>query len=154
MANKSLNKILLIGNVGKDAETTFTPSGVACSKFSVATTRRWKDAQTGDWKEAVDWANVILWKQEKVAEYLKKGTRVYIEGRMQTRNYEDKDGKKVYVTEVVASDVILLGSQRKDEGDNPENWGKPEPGRPKSAPKPNQPVVEDKYCATDDDVPF
>lgn len=110
MASRSVNKVILIGHCTRDAETKFTPSGAAVTKFSVATNRRWKDQQSGDWKEEVNYSNVVLWMQEKVGEYLQKGKQVYVEGRLQTRSYDDKDGKKVYATEVVAEDVVLLGS--------------------------------------------
>lgn len=109
MASRSVNKVILIGNLGRDAETKFTPAGVAVTKFSVATSRRWKDQQTGDWKEETDWTNVVLWRQENLGQYLTKGKQVYVEGRIQTRSYEDKDGQKKYSTEVVADDVMLLG---------------------------------------------
>src|ERR1700738_1203413 len=111
MASRSVNKVILIGHLGKDAETKFTPSGAAMTKFSVATNRRWKDQQTGEWKEETDRGNVVLWRQENVANYLLKGKQVYVEGRLQTRSYDDKDGKKQYFTEVGAnaSDLILVG---------------------------------------------
>src|SRR5271165_5587479 len=111
MASRSVNKVILVGHLGKDAETRFTPSGVSVTKFSVATNRRWKDQQTGDWKEETDWTNVVLWRQENLANYLTRGKQVFVEGRLQTRSYEDKDGKKVWATEVVADDVILVGSR-------------------------------------------
>lgn len=111
MASRSVNKVILVGNLGRDAETKFTPSGVPVTKFAVATTRSWKDQQTNEWKEETNWTNVVLWRQENVANYLTKGKQVYVEGRLQTRSYDDKDGKKVYTTEVVADDVILLGGR-------------------------------------------
>lgn len=111
MASRSVNKVILVGNLGRDAETKFTPSGVPVTKFSVATSRRWKDQQTSEWKEETDWTNVVLWRQENLANYLTKGKQVYVEGRLQTRSYDDKDGKKVYTTEVVADDVILLSGR-------------------------------------------
>jgi len=111
MASRSVNKVILLGNLGRDAETKFTPAGASVTRFSVATTRRWKDQQTNDWKEETNWTNVSLWRQEKLGAYLTKGKQVYVEGRLQTRSYDDKDGKKVYSTEVVADDVILLGGR-------------------------------------------
>ena len=81
------------------------------TKFSVATSRRWKDQQSGEWKEETNWTNVVLWRGENVAPYLTKGTKVYVEGRLQTRSYDDKDGKKVWATDVVADEVILLGGR-------------------------------------------
>src|SRR5450432_3381020 len=109
MASRSVNKVILIGNLGRDAETKFTPSGVAMTRFAVATSRRWKDQQTGEWKEETDWTNVVVWRSENVGQYLTKGKQVYVEGRLQTRSYEDKDGQKKYSTEVVADEVMLLG---------------------------------------------
>jgi len=156
MASRSVNKVLLIGHLGKDAETKFTPSGASMTKFSVATNRRWKDQQTGEWKEETDWANVVLWRQENLANYLLKGKQVYVEGRLQTRSWEDKDGKKQYMTEVVADEVILLGG-RGGEG-APEGGSQPI-SMPRSAPR-SQPATRavdemgPDQGITDDDVPF
>lgn len=122
MASRSVNKVILIGHLGKDAETTYTPGGVARSRFTVATNRRWKDQQSGDWKEETDWSTVVLWRGENVANYLLKGKQVYVEGRLRNYSYDDKDGRKVYSTEVVADDVILLGG-RGGEGGGGEDFG-------------------------------
>ncbi len=108
---RSVNKVILLGNLGRDAETKYTPSGVPCTNFTLATSRRWKDQQTGEWKEETDWHRVILWRSENVTPHLQKGKQVYIEGRLQTRNWEDKDGNKRYTTEVVADNLILLGGR-------------------------------------------
>ena len=116
MASRSVNKVILIGHLGRDAETAYTASQVAVTKFSVATNRRWKDQQTGEWKEETDWTRVVLWRGENVAPYLTKGKQIYVEGRLQTRSYDDKDGKKVWATEVVADDVILLGGRGESGG--------------------------------------
>jgi single-strand DNA-binding protein len=116
MASRSVNKVILVGNLGRDAETKFTPSGAAVTKFAVATTRSWKDQQSNEWKEETNWTNVVVWRQENLANYLTKGKQVYVEGRLQTRNYDDKDGKKVYTTEVVAEEVILLGGRGEGSG--------------------------------------
>ena len=109
---RSVNKVIVLGHLGKDAETNFTQSGVAVTKFSVATSRRWKDSQSDEWKEETDWHNVVLWRSENLANYLTKGKQVYVEGRLQTRSYEDRDKVKRYVTEIVADEVILLGGQQ------------------------------------------
>jgi len=116
MASRSVNKVILVGNLGKDAETKFTPGGAAVTKFTIATGRRWKDQQSGEWKEETDWHNVVLWRAENLANYLLKGKQVYVEGRLHTRSYDDKDGKKQYFTEVVAEDVILLGGRGGEAG--------------------------------------
>ena len=109
MASRSVNKVILLGHLGKDAETKFTPSGASVTKMTLATSRRWKDKQTGDWKEETEWHNIVAWSIENLAQYLLKGKQIYVEGRLQTRNYEDKDGQKKYFTEVVSDDIILLG---------------------------------------------
>jgi single-strand DNA-binding protein len=111
MASRSVNKIFLIGHLGRDAETRFTPSGVACTRFSVATTRSWKDHQNDEWKEETNWTNVTAWRKEILANYLTKGKQVHVEGRLQSRSYNDKEGRKVYVTEVIAEDIMLLGGR-------------------------------------------
>src|SRR5450755_1525373 len=90
MASRSVNKVILVGHLGRDAETKFTPGGTAVTKFSVATSRRWKDKQSGEWKEETDWTNITLWQAENLANYLTKGKQVYVEGRIHTRSYDDK----------------------------------------------------------------
>ncbi len=155
MATRSVNKVILIGHLGRDAETAFTASQVSVTKFSVATNRRWKDQQSGEWKEETNWSDVVLWRGENVAPYLTKGKQVYVEGRLQTRSYDDKDGKKVYRTEVVAEDVILLGGR--GEGGSPdEGFSQEAPMR--SAPRARQAPVQSAPAASegvgDDDVPF
>lgn len=155
MATRSVNKVMLIGNLGKDAETKFTPGGTSVTKFSVATTRRWKDQQSGEWKDDTNWTNVTLWKGENVAPYLTKGKQVYVEGRLQTRSYDDKDGKKVYSTDVVAEEVMLLGGKA-DGGSG--GGGEYSQDRVVSAPRSaqkSQPQEDDfPQGITDDDVPF
>lgn len=152
MATRSVNKVILIGHLGKDAETKFTTGGAAKTTFAIATNRRWKDKETGEWKEETDWHNVVLWRQENVANYLTKGKQIYVEGRLQTRNYEDKEGKKVYITEVVADDVILLSSREGGSGggfDQSQSSASRSPQRaPASGPAEPAPGI------TDDDVPF
>ena len=155
MASRSVNKVILLGHLGKDAETRFTPSGVARSTFTIATNRRWKDQQTGEWKEETDWAKVVLWRQENLANYLTKGKQVYVEGRLQTRSYDDKDGKKQYMTEVVAEDVLLLGG-RGEGGGGPDS-GSQVVSMPRSAQKQQHHPQEEAggdQGITDDDVPF
>lgn len=107
MASRSINRVVLLGHLGSDASTRFSPNGVARTAFNIATNRVWKD-QNGDQKEETDWHNVILWRSENLAAYLTKGKQVYIEGRLITRSY-DKDGDRRYITEVIAEEIILLG---------------------------------------------
>jgi single-strand DNA-binding protein len=160
---RSVNKVILIGNLGKDAETKFTAGGSAVTRFSIATTRSWKDQQTNEWKDETNWTNVIVWRQENLSNYLTKGKQVYIEGRLQTRSYDDKDGKKVYATEVVAEEVILLGGR----GEGGSEAGAPAgaaartsgPAAARSGAPQRQPAggEEDPFGGmgiSDDDVPF
>ncbi len=162
MASRSVNKVILLGHLGKDAETKFTPSGVARSTFTIATNRRWKDQQTGEWKEETDWHNIVLWRSENLANYLQKGKQVYVEGRLQTRSWEDKEGQKRYTTEVVCDDLILLGSGGR--GEAPGGGGSPDFDRPVSMPRSAQqrqqpaaqsgPPDDFGQGVTEDDVPF
>jgi len=155
MASRSVNKVILLGHLGKDAETKFTASGQARTTFTLATNRRWKDQQSGEWKEETEWHNVVLWRSENLANYLLKGKQIYLEGRMQTRSYEDKDGKKVYFTEVVCEDLVLLGGR----GDTPE-MGQPvsmprgAAARPAPAAAPAPPADDLNQSVSDDDIPF
>ena len=113
MAGKSLNRVTLIGNLGKDPEVKYTPSGTPVAKITLATNERFKD-KNGEWQDRTEWHNVVLWQRlaEIAGEYLKKGGKVYIEGRLQTRSWDDKQtNQKKYMTEVVASDLILLGGR-------------------------------------------
>ncbi len=158
MGSRSVNKVILLGHLGKDAETRFTPSGVARTLFTLATNRRIKDQQTGEWRDETDWHNIVLWRQENLANYLTKGKQVYVEGRLQARSYDDKDGNKRYITEVVAEDVLLVGGR----GDAAAEGGGQD--RPVSMPRSAQPDRQQtqqkpqsspfNQGVTDDDVPF
>jgi len=113
MAGKSVNKVILIGNLGKDPEVKYTPQGTPVAKLTLATNERYKD-KGGEWQDRTEWHNVVLWQRlaEIAGEYLKKGSKVYIEGRLQTRSWDDKQtNQKRYMTEVVANDLVLLGSR-------------------------------------------
>jgi single-strand DNA-binding protein len=114
--SRSLNRVMLIGNLGKDPELRYTTSGVAVATFSIATNESWKD-QDGNQQERTEWHNIVAWKKlaEICAEWLKKGKKVYIEGRIQTRSYDDKNtGTKKYITEIVAENMIMLDSKGSD----------------------------------------
>ena len=108
---KSLNKVQIIGNLGKDPEVKYTASGTAVANFSIATNERFKD-KAGEWQDRTEWHNIVVWQKlaEIAGEYLKKGGKVYVEGRLQTRSWE-KDGQTKYTTEIVGSDLILLDSR-------------------------------------------
>jgi single-strand DNA-binding protein len=160
----SVNKVILIGNLGRDAETKFTPSGASVTNFSIATARRWKDQASGEWKEQTDWHRVKYWRAENVANYLLKGKQVYVEGRLETRSYDDKDGKKVYTTDVVCEHLVLLGG-RQDGASAPDEYSQQpvsQPrgaGRPVAVPSPSTSAAPAEDPAfnqgiTDDDVPF
>jgi len=123
-----VNKVILIGNLGKDPEVKFTPSGTAIANFSIATTKRWtKDGQKN---EKTEWHKIVAWRRlaEICGEYLKKGSMVYIEGELQTRSWDDKEGNKRYTTEIVANQIQMLGGRSdRSEGTNP---GDPAPNAP------------------------
>ena len=113
MAGKSVNKVILVGNLGKDPEVKYTPQGTPVAKITLATNERFKD-KDGNWQDRTEWHNIVLWQRlaEIAGEYLKKGGKVYIEGRLQTRSWDDKQtGQKKYMTEVVANDLVLLGGR-------------------------------------------
>lgn len=153
---RSVNKVILIGNLGRDAETKFTPSGTSVTRFPLATTRRWKDQQSGEWKDETNWTNVTVWRQENLANYLTKGKQVYVEGRLQTRSYDDKDGKKVYATDVIAEDILLLGG-RGDSAPMEEGSGMasaPRAQAPRPRPSASTHDEPPEMGITDDDVPF
>src|SRR5262245_20017436 len=160
MASRSVNKVILIGHLGRDAETAYTASQTSVTKFSVATNRRWKDQQTGEWKEETDWSRVVLWRGENLAPYLTKGKQVYVEGRLRNYSYDDKDGKKVYATEVVAEDVLLLGGRGDGGGPDeysqePRSYSPPETrSAPRSRPAPASAPAPMNEGISDDDVPF
>ncbi len=108
----SVNKVILVGNLGRDAETKFTGNGFAVSRFSLATTDRRKDSKTGDWVDKTEWHRIVLLgkQAESLQDYLKKGKQIYVEGRLETRSWDDKEGQKRYTTEIIADRIQLLGS--------------------------------------------
>ena len=148
----SVNKVILIGNLGRDPETRFLPSGSAVANISVATTDTWKDKTSGEKKEATEWHRVVFFGRlaEIVGEYLKKGSQVYVEGRLQTRKYE-KDGQDHYSTEIVADTMKMLGS-RSGMGSGEPRAEMREPtatGEARPAKKP-----AGQFQDMDDDIPF
>ena len=160
MASKSVNKVILLGRLGKDAETKFTPSGISISKFTVATNRSTKDQASGEWKELTDWHNVVVWRTDHVANFLLKGKQVYLEGRLETRSYEDKEGQKKYFTEVIcnAQDLVLLGGGPREGSEGGGGDYERPVSMPRSAQRPqaSSPAAPDDFGQgiTDDDVPF
>ena len=127
----SINKVILVGRLGKDPETRFTPSGKAVTNFSMATSESWKDAG-GERQEKTEWHKVQIWGPlaEISAKYLSKGKLVYIEGKLQTREWTDKDGQKRYTTEIVASDMRMLGGKGEgsEHSDSSEHSGSEQSG--------------------------
>lgn len=105
-----VNKVILVGNLGKDPELRYTPNGQAVATFSLATNRKWKDKE-GQMQDQTDWHNIVTWgRQAEIAkEYLKKGSPIFVEGRIQYRTYNDRDGNKRYITEIVAQSLQMLG---------------------------------------------
>jgi len=117
---RGINKVILIGNLGQDPEVKYTPNGGAVTNVTVATSESWKDKSTGEQKENTEWHRVVFFRRlaEIVGEYLKKGSKVYIEGKLQTRKWQDKDGNDRYTTEIVANDMQMLDSRGSSAGQN------------------------------------
>lgn len=110
---RGVNKVILVGNLGKDPEVRYMPSGGAVANITVATSEQWKDKQSGEQKERTEWHNVVFYQRlaEIVGEYLKKGSQVYIEGSLRTRKWQDKSGNDRYTTEIIASEMQMLGGR-------------------------------------------
>lgn len=123
MAGKSLNKVQIIGHLGGDPELRYTANGTAVATLNVATNERFKPQDSEEWQERTEWHRIVAWSRlaEIAGEYLSKGKQVYVEGRLQTRSWDDKDGVKRYTTEIVAQDLILLGGR----GDAPSQSQRP-----------------------------
>ncbi len=131
----SVNKVMLIGNLGADPEVRYTSDGTAVANFNLATTKRWSNQQ-GEKQEKTEWHRIVAWRRlgEICGEYLSKGKQVYIEGELQTRSWEDKDGNKRWTTEIVASNMQMLGSSSGQDRTNRDFEGPPGPGEGGSAP--------------------
>ena len=110
---RGVNKVILVGNLGKDPEVRYMPNGGAVANVAVATSEQWKDKQTGEQKERTEWHNVVFYQRlaEIVGEYLKKGSQIYIEGSLRTRKWQDKSGNDRYTTEIIASEMQMLGGR-------------------------------------------
>ena len=146
---RGVNKVILIGNLGADPETRALPSGTTVANIRVATSESWKDKQTGDLKEQTEWHSVAMFGRlgEIAGEYLRKGSQVYIEGRLRTRKWQDKQGNDRYTTEIVASEMQMLGG-RAGAG------GGAEHREPREAPREAGVVSSTEREAFDDDIPF
>ena len=110
---RGVNKVILVGNLGKDPETRYMPNGKAVTNFSIATSESWTDKSSGDKQERTEWHNIVMFEKlaEIAAEYLRKGSQVYVEGSLRTRKWQDKEGKDRYTTEIVARDMQMLGGR-------------------------------------------
>jgi single-strand DNA-binding protein len=148
----SLNKVMLIGNVGKDPEVRHLDSGVSTASFTLATTERFKD-RSGEMKEQTEWHNIVCWRSlaDIVEKYIKKGSQLYIEGKIRTRSYNDKEGNTKYMTEIIADSLQMLG--RKGDSDNQSSY------TPKQSPTPQSQKstlneVSSNNDEDEDDLPF
>lgn len=169
---RGINKVILVGNVGQDPEVRFMPSGGAVTNLSIATTDSWNDKQSGQKQDRTEWHRVSMFNKlaEIAGEYLRKGSQVYIEGRLQTRKWQDNNGNDRYTTEIIASDMQMLGGRGGDGGgtanfDNNQQQGGQQQGgqqgggqqrsqqqaRPQQAPQPAPMSGPDDF---DDDIPF
>ena len=153
MASRGINKVILVGNLGNDPETRYLPSGGAVTNISVATSDSWKDKQTGQLQERTEWHRIVFFNRlaEIAAEYLKKGSKVYLEGSLRTRKWQDKSGQDRYTTEIVAGELQMLDSR----GSGLDAGGF-EQGRQESAEKISSPSEEVNLTdnISDDDIPF
>jgi len=148
----SVNKVIVVGNLGKDPETRFLPDGKAVCNFSVATTDKWTDKATNEKKEATEWHRVSSFGRlaEICGEYLKKGSQVYIEGKLRTRKWQDKEGQDRYTTEIIADAMQMLGSRSGMGGGEPRETREPAAaGESRPAKKP-----AGQFQDMDDDIPF
>lgn len=164
----SLNKVILIGNLGADPETRYAPSGDAICNLRIATTEVWKDKASGERREATEWHRVVYFGRtaEVAAQYLRKGSQVYIEGRLQTRKWQDKDGQDRYTTEIRGDEMKMLGSRQGMGGDaapaRQDDGGYDSPARPAARPASQAsssapaktPAQGGGFGDFDDDIPF
>jgi single-strand DNA-binding protein len=147
---RGVNKVILIGRLGKDPETRYMPSGNAVSNVTLATSDSWKDKQSGEQKERTEWHNLVFYNRlaEIAGEYLKKGSQVYVEGRLQTRKWQDKNNNDRYTTEIIVNDMQMLGGRGGAGGGG--DYAPPEPAA-QGASHPQSSSSMDDF---DDDIPF
>lgn len=157
---RGINKVILVGNLGADPDTRYMPSGKAVTNIRVATSESWKDKQTGDMQERTEWHSIVMYDKlgEIAAEYLRKGSQVYIEGKIRTRKWQDKEGKDRYTTEVIADQMQMLGGRGGGGGASSEPR-EPRPSRQApaaedKADRSTAPVDEAGGGEFDDDIPF
>lgn len=145
---RGVNKVTLIGNLGADPEVRYTANGSAVANIRLATAESWRDRESGETQERTEWHRVVFFSRlaEIVGEYLKKGSQVYIEGRLQTRKWQDRDGNDRYTTEIVANEMQMLGGRGGGGFDAPSQSSSPSPAQNSN----NEPPMDD----FDDDIPF
>lgn len=150
---RGVNKVILIGNLGQDPEVRYMPNGNAVANITVATSESWKDKNTGEQINKTEWNRVIFFRRlaEVVGEYLHKGSKIYIEGKLQTRKWQDKNGKDNWTTEIIANEMQMLDSQGKGSGDGYSNKSAQQKSAPASDKPAKQPPVQNDF---DDDIPF
>jgi single-strand DNA-binding protein len=159
---RGINKVILVGNVGGDPEVKFMPNGNAVTTLSIATSETWKDKQTGDKQERTEWHRVVCFNRlgEIAGEYVRKGSKLYVEGSLRTRKWQDQQGQDRYTTEIVASDIQMLDSKGQGGSSSyPEAQSAPQHASAgRAAPKPqqttNQTAAQDAFDELDDDIPF
>jgi len=149
---RGINKVIIVGNVGGDPETRYMPSGSAVTNLTVATNESWKDKQSGEQKERTEWHRVAMFNRlaEIAAEYLRKGSQVYIEGKLRTRKWQDKSGNDRYTTEIIADEMQMLGGRGGSGGSNFDDRAPSGGGQQGGGNAPPQPGRDD----FDDDIPF
>lgn len=155
---KGINKVILIGNVGQDPEVKYMPSGGAITNVSVATSETWKDKNTGQPQERTEWHRVVFFNRlgEIAGEYLRKGSKVYIEGSLRTRKWTAQDGTDRYTTEIVASEMQMLDGKQQDEGSGYGHQPQHQPAqsRPATTAQHTQSAPPPGFDSFDDDIPF
>jgi single-strand DNA-binding protein len=159
---RGVNKVILVGNLGADPDTRYMPSGKAVTNIRIATSESWKDKQTGDQQERTEWHSIVMYDKlgEIAAEYLRKGSQVYIEGKLRTRKWQDKEGKDRYTTEVIASEMQMLGGRGGGSGGGSAGGfgggagGESRSSRPAAAPAEDRAPAADEGGEFDDDIPF
>lgn len=152
----SVNKVIIVGNLGADPETRYTPSGDAITNIRVATTDRWKDKASGEMKEATEWHRIAFFGRlaEVAGEYLKKGSQVYIEGSLRTRKWTDKEGQERYTTEIVADRMQMLGNREGSGSPAPEFAERNAAAEPRAPAKASGAPPKKNVDDLDDDIPF
>jgi single-strand DNA-binding protein len=155
---RGVNKVILIGNLGRDPEVRYTPSGVAVATLALATSEVWKDKQTGENQERTEWHRVVLYQRlaEIAGEYLRKGSKIYIEGRLRTNKWQDKTGQDRYTTEIMGDSLQMLDSKGSQggmgAGDMPSSYERPSAATSAQAAAPESAPALDNF--NNDDIPF